>query len=359
MPKIFISYKHYDKRLNNRDETVARKLYDKLRAAGFECWMDKMNMPVVTESWINNIVTAIKQCDLVVMVISEHAQNSDTIRKRELRVISQHKKPIIPFRIDQSELLPEFEWEISSNQWVEAWDDYESKIDEVISKLRLQLGDPHTPNLENISDKESTSVSDTNENTRTSDNKSDALDYLKDNGTIEDITHLEHVKKNGPNQNFSNSAESDIEIITIKNKRILFFNDEPFISISLVHGLSLFGWEVTLVSEAEDLFRELKNNQYDVIIMDIMAPIPPLENEHVKFTQKEIDEMDGGINTGVVLAKKLLSKAEYANTPILFLSARRNPLLENHELNNYKCHYIRKPALASDICNALQDLLNV
>lgn len=142
-------------------------------------------------------------------------------------------------------------------------------------------------------------------------------------------------------------------------KKVLHFDDEPFITMALDQNLELYGWDVILVSGVDDFFRELKNNQYDAIIMDIMAPIPPLENEHVKFTQKEIDEMNGGMNTGVVLAKKVLSKAEYANTPILFLSARRNPLLENHELNNYKCHYIRKPALALDVSNALQDLLNV
>ena len=361
MPKIFISYKHYDKRLNNRDETVARKLYDKLRAAGFECWMDKMNMPVITESWINNIVTAIKQCDLVVMVVSEHSQNSDTIRKKELRVISQHKKPIIPFRIDQSELLPEFEWEISSNQWVEAWDDYESKIDEVISKLRLQLGDPHTPKLENISDKESSGISETNQETRTVDNKYDALDHLKENGISEDKPHQEHVNKNNPNQRIRKRTKHDIEIINKKNNKVIYFDDEPFTSRALSESLGLFGWNVTFVSRVENLFRELQNNQYNVIIMDIMAPVPKPNNEHVKFTQEEIKEMDGGISTGIVLAKKLLSLAKYEDTPILFLTERSfSPIIEKLELaKNGKCRFIRKPELPSVVSNALQELLNV
>ena len=143
--KIFISYKHFEERLNNNDETVARRLYDKIRSAGFECWMDKMNMPVITDSWISDIVTAIEKCDLVVMVVSKHSQESKTIRLKELRVISDNNKPTIPFRIDKSELLPEFEWELSSPQWIEAWDDYESKIDELISRIRLELGDPKDP----------------------------------------------------------------------------------------------------------------------------------------------------------------------------------------------------------------------
>lgn len=146
--RIFISYKHYDEKLNNNDEKIARKLYDKFRSAGFECWMDKMDMPVATKSWIDDIVTAIEHCDLVVMIISKHSQESDTIRQKELRVIADNKKLIIPFRIDRSELLSEFRWEISSSQWVDAWDDPDGKIDELISKLRLQLGDPKNPQKE-------------------------------------------------------------------------------------------------------------------------------------------------------------------------------------------------------------------
>lgn len=361
MPKIFISYKHFDKRLNNRDETVAKKLYDKLRIAGFECWMDQMNMPVATESWINNIVTAIKQCDLVVMVISEHAQNSDTIRRKELRVISKYKKLIIPFRIDQSELLPEFEWEISSNQWVEAWDDYERKIDEVISKLRLQLGDPHDTKLEDTSDKESISITDANELTRIVNNIYASLDYLEENGTLEDISHLEDIIKSNPIQDIRKRAKRVIEIIThkYKNKRILHFDDDPFISRALDQSLELFGWEVTLVSEIDELFLNLQNNRYDVIIMDILAPVPSLNNKYVNFTQKEIEQMEGGMNTGVVLAKKIWQSESHNNIPILFLSARYNSIFYHQLANKYNCRYLRKPILASTVNAVLKELSNV
>lgn len=145
-------------------------------------------------------------------------------------------------------------------------------------------------------------------------------------------------------------------------RRVLHFDDEPFISRAVGESLHfIYGWEVTLVSEAEGLFRELENNQYDAIIMDIMAPVPKPSNEHVKFTQKEIEEMDGGINTGVVLAKKIMYTTQYKDIPILFLTARSlSYIIDNPDFaNNNKCGFIRKPALASDICNALQDLLNV
>lgn len=146
------------------------------------------------------------------------------------------------------------------------------------------------------------------------------------------------------------------------NKKVLHFDDEPFLSRAVGESLNLLDeWDVTLVAEIDELFRELQNNQYDAVIMDIMAPIPPLENEHVKFTQKEIEEMDGGINTGVVLAKKIMYTTQYKDIPILFLTARSlSYIIDDPDFaNNNKCGFIRKPALASDICNALQDLLNV
>lgn len=350
MPKVFISYKRYEKTLNNTDETVARKLYDKLRAAGFECWMDQRDMPVVTKSWVNNIVTAIEQCDLVVMVVSKHAQKSETIRKRELSVITEFNKPIIPFRIDQSKLLPEFLWAISSSQWVNAWDDYESKIDEVISKLRLQLGDPLAPESKKAPDKESTEFTAENDASKIDKNKHSAFDYIEKNGKTEDIPHLENPSSNYPNEHTKRRSSRIIK------KKVLCFDDESFISSALVSGLKLQGWDVTPVSKIDDLFQKLSYNHYDVLIMDIMAPVPESSNI---FTQKEINEMSNGMNTGIVLAKKIWQMEEYKDVPFLFLSSRTYPRSLNHDLMaNKKYCYLRKPETANVINKKLMELLN-
>ena len=110
----------------------------------------------------------------------------------------------------------------------------------------------------------------------------------------------------------------------------------------------MIGWDVTLVSEIDDIFRELKTRQFDVLMLDLMAPIPNKENKYINFSQKEIDEMDMGLNVGVVLAKKIWK--EFNNDiPILFLSARRNPIPEGPELNNHNCGYLRKPQLVRDV----------
>ena len=142
-----------------------------------------------------------------------------------------------------------------------------------------------------------------------------------------------------------------------KKKMVLFFDDEPFITSAVARSLKLFDCDVTIVTQIDDLFRELKTRQFDILIMDIMAPIPNKENKYINFTSKEIDDMKMGLNTGVVLAKKIWRDL-IKNIPILFLSARRNPIPEDSELRNHNCDYLGKPQLARTIDEKLRDMLN-
>lgn len=138
-------------------------------------------------------------------------------------------------------------------------------------------------------------------------------------------------------------------------RKILYFDDEPFISKALANHLELFDWDVTLVSEIDELFEKLSNNDYSLLILDVMAPIPDMKNTHVSFSADEIKEMDGGLNTCVVLAKKIW--ATYKDLPILFLSARRISTIS--QLSPlYKYEYIRKPELAKTINDKLLQLLS-
>lgn len=143
------------------------------------------------------------------------------------------------------------------------------------------------------------------------------------------------------------------------NYKVLHFDDEPFISRAFDQNLELLGWNVRLVSEIDELFRELQNNQYDILIMNIMAPTPPLENEHVTFTQKEIDEMNGGINTGVILTEIIWRMGKYKDIPVLFLSARIQPeKMTLYQSFGHRCAYLRLPELAKTVDRKLIELLN-
>ena len=132
--------------------------------------------------------------------------------------------------------------------------------------------------------------------------------------------------------------------------RVLHFDDELFIASALSNSLELYGWDVTFVSEIDKLFKELKNNHYDVLIMDIMAPIPELENDHVTFSPEEIQRMDDGLNTGIILTEKIWQLEGYRDIPVLFLSARNRPdEIELFLQSGHKCEYLRKSQLTKTI----------
>ncbi|MCQ2337726.1 MAG: response regulator [Paludibacteraceae bacterium] len=142
-------------------------------------------------------------------------------------------------------------------------------------------------------------------------------------------------------------------------KRILFFDDEPFITNLLIDSLRRnFGWnesnerEITFVSSSKELFDEIKSETtYNLFVMDILAPIYQIEQAS-DFSKKEIEAMQDGENTGVVFAGKIRQMEKYKNVPILFLSARRQPakMLE-------KTAYIEKPAFAIEVSEKMEELI--
>ncbi len=147
-------------------------------------------------------------------------------------------------------------------------------------------------------------------------------------------------------------------------KKLLFFDNQSSVVKSLVMNLRLLEWDVTFVSDIDILFHEMNQNHYDIFILDIMAPVPNLEEcKYCTFTVAKMNEMDGGMNTGVVLAKKIWELESYKETPILFLSGRVNPIPSDAILqkrhNQKKCDYLRKPQWAKEIDKKLLELLNL
>jgi CheY-like chemotaxis protein len=144
-----------------------------------------------------------------------------------------------------------------------------------------------------------------------------------------------------------------------EKKRVLYFDDEPFITKAQAMSLELLGWDVTQVSEIDELFKELKYANFDIIILDIMAPLPNENNKYISFSSEEIEAMDGGPNVGIILAKKIWDKD--STLPILFLSARQIPDDAKDEFNHngFKWEYLRKPELAKTVDAELVKLLNL
>jgi CheY-like chemotaxis protein len=145
-------------------------------------------------------------------------------------------------------------------------------------------------------------------------------------------------------------------------KRILFFDDEPIITKYLIENLQKnYQWtpngfgEITLVSTPEEIFKRAESESYNLFVLDIMVPIDQIDqiDGKNKFSLDEIEEMQDGENTGVVIAKKIRTLPKYENVPVLFLSARVKPpkMPENAD-------YLEKPVFAQKVSNKMKEMLN-
>ena len=140
-------------------------------------------------------------------------------------------------------------------------------------------------------------------------------------------------------------------------QKILFFDDEPFVTNYLVKSLQeIYGWTITYVSTIDDLLKEVKHNSeiFSLIVLDIMAPMPSGELKK-QFTQQELDEMCDGMSLGLVMAKKIRQIEHYTKVPVLYLSARTSPYVPDSE-KGYTA-YIRKPVSPGEISKEMNNLL--
>ena len=83
-------------------------------------------------------------------------------------------------------------------------------------------------------------------------------------------------------------------------KRILVVDDDELVLIALRELLSPEGYEVHPVPCGAEALKKIDQNDYDLLILDIIMP-----------------EMDG-----LELCKKIRKKENYRETPIVFLTAK-------------------------------------
>lgn len=135
-------------------------------------------------------------------------------------------------------------------------------------------------------------------------------------------------------------------------KKILFFDDDKYITEYLIRNLKEnWGWtaekdrEITLITNTDEMLKEIySDRKYDLFILDIMAPLPTEDNEHI--IKNDIKAMDR-LNTGIVIARKIREQERYKDTPIIYLSAKDVTNIES----------IRKPVSAQELSKKMDGLL--
>jgi len=126
-PLVFISH-------SSQDRGVATKLCEALERRGLGCWLASRDIGP-GDNFQEAIVKAIRSVRVMVLVFTGNANHSDEIKK-EIALASQNRLVVVPLRVE--DVLPSdaFLYELSTRQWIDAFDDWERAI----ARLAEQIG---------------------------------------------------------------------------------------------------------------------------------------------------------------------------------------------------------------------------
>lgn len=135
---VFVSYA-------TADEQEAHRIVGQVEGAGIPCWTAPRDIPPGA-NYAESIIDAIRHTELMVLLLSEHANESPHVANEVERAVN-YRKPIVPVRLVDVKPSRPIELHISTRQWVEMWGSTENRelgMKRLISTLRDSLRD-HIP----------------------------------------------------------------------------------------------------------------------------------------------------------------------------------------------------------------------
>lgn len=131
-PLIFISHSSQDRR-------VAGRLCDALERRALRCWLASRDIGP-GENFQEAIVKAIRSVRVMVLVFTGSANNSNEIKK-EMALASQNRLVVIPLRVE--DVLPSdaFLYELSTRQWIDAFDNWEEAVGRLADQINGVVGE--------------------------------------------------------------------------------------------------------------------------------------------------------------------------------------------------------------------------
>lgn len=122
----FISYATTDRK-------QALSVCTAIEGRGTKCWISTRDV-APGENYQEAIVRSIRNARALVLVFSEAANNSDEIKK-ELSLASRYRVPVMALRIEDVEPSDAFAYELSTRQWIDAFEGWERSIDLLVSGI--------------------------------------------------------------------------------------------------------------------------------------------------------------------------------------------------------------------------------
>ncbi|HEY8434134.1 MAG TPA: TIR domain-containing protein [Sphingomicrobium sp.] len=123
---VFVSYATAD-----RKEALA--VCKAIERRGLKCWISTRDVEP-GENYQESIVRALRGSRAMVLVFSDAANNSNEIKK-ELSLASRYHVPVMALRIEDVEPSDAFAYELSTRQWIDAFESWDKSIDALVRKI--------------------------------------------------------------------------------------------------------------------------------------------------------------------------------------------------------------------------------
>ncbi len=123
---VFISYA-------TANRAAAHKACAAIEKRGIPCWISTRDVSPGA-NYQEAIVQALRGARALVLVFSAAANSSDEIKK-ELSLASRFRLPVIALRIEDVEPSDAFAYELSTRQWIDAFEGWEPAIDAVARRI--------------------------------------------------------------------------------------------------------------------------------------------------------------------------------------------------------------------------------
>ena len=127
----FVSYATAD-----RKEALA--VCKAIERRGPKCWISTRDVEP-GENYQESIVRALRNARAMVLVFSDAANNSEEIKK-ELSLASRYRIPVMALRIEDVEPSDAFAYELSTRQWIDAFQSWDKSIDALVRKIEQAGG---------------------------------------------------------------------------------------------------------------------------------------------------------------------------------------------------------------------------
>jgi tetratricopeptide (TPR) repeat protein len=125
-PPVFISYA-------TADRAEALKVCKAIERRGTPCWISLRDVRP-GENYQEAIVQSLRAACAVVLVFSEAANTSGEIKK-ELSLASRYGVPVIALRLKDVEPSDAFAYELSTRQWINAFEGWDKSIDTLVARI--------------------------------------------------------------------------------------------------------------------------------------------------------------------------------------------------------------------------------